>query len=179
MMRPARTIGPARPGAEAFTLIEAVISIGVVGMMLVVALNTAGAARYGQYKMCQRGRGMLLAQELMAEILPQAYVEPVDTAKFGPETAEGAASRAGYDDVDDYHLWSASPPQAKDGTRLTDLTRWKRRVTVQYVWPDALGSTSATDQGIKRIEVEVTHNDIPMATLWAVRSDNVQQADDP
>jgi len=67
-----------------FTLIESVISIAIAGGLLVVALNAAGSAKFGQYKTGQRQRGLMLAQDLMAEVLAQAYAEPVDTATFGP-----------------------------------------------------------------------------------------------
>ena len=155
------------------------ISVVIVGGLLVVALRTAGASRYGQYKTGQRQRGLLLAQELMTEILNQEYVEPVDVARFGPETNEGGINRVIYDDVDDYHGWTASPPQQKNGTVESSLTGWTRTVQVRYVTEDDYSVTSAADTGAKRIEVEVVHNGLPVAQLWAVRTNNDQQVGDP
>ena len=155
------------------------ISVVIVGGLLVVALRTVGASRYGQYKTAQRQRGLLLAQELMAEILNQEYAEPVDVARFGPETNEGRLNRVIYDDVDDYHDWTASPPQQKDGTVESSLSGWTRTVQVRYVTEDNYDVTSATDVGAKRIEVAVSHNGLPAAQLWAVRTNNDQQVGDP
>ena len=178
MTRATRTTRSRPRRGRGFSLVEAVVSIAIVGGMLVVALNTAGAARFGQYKMSQRGRGMLLAQDIMTEILNQAYVEPVDKPTFGPETAEGSRSRAMYDDADDYHLWSASPPQYKDGTARADLKGWERKVWVRWVPANDFKAVAGSDTGMKRIEVEVYHNALLAARLWAVRSDNDQQDDE-
>ena len=61
-----------------FTLVEAAISIVLVSVMLVAALNTVGAAKLGQQKTAARGRAHLLAQELMSEIMRQDYADPQD-----------------------------------------------------------------------------------------------------
>ncbi len=174
-MRRAVALIRRRRAPPSFTLVEAVVCTAVVGGMLVAALNAAGASRYGQYKICQRGRGLHLAQALIAEILPLDYEEPVDAPVFGAEISERGSTRTGYDDVDDYHLWSASPPQNKDGSAAVDQAGWQRRVWVRYVRPDNLGWVVGADMGVKRIEVQLTHNGIPMATLWAIRTRNDQQ----
>ncbi len=167
-----------RHARRGFTLVESVISIGIAGGLLVVALNTAGSAKFGQYKTGQRQRGLLLAQELMAEIMAQQYVEPVDTPSFGPEVNEGSVSRVVYDDVDDYHGWECSPPQRKDGSAMTELQGWTRTVLIQYVREDLYDSITTSDEGAKRIEVVVSHNGLPVAQLWSVRTHNVQQAEE-
>jgi len=161
-----------------FTLVEAMISIVIVGGLLVVALRTAGASRYGRYKMGQRQRGLMLAREMMSEILNQSYAEPVDIPRFGYEMNEGRISRSIYDDVDDYNAWRASPPQNKDGTAISAMSGWTRTVVVRYVREDDYTCQSGTDEGAKRIEVEVSHNGLPVATLWAVRTNNDQLVED-
>jgi type II secretory pathway pseudopilin PulG len=177
VIAPSKTDRPAgRRGG--FSLLEAVVAVGIVGGLLVVALNTVGSARYGQYRISQRGRGLLLAQELMTEILNQAYVEPVDkpSSALGPENSEGSTSRhrTTYDDVDDYNGWVSSPPRLKDGTVMSELIGWERRVHVRWVLPDQFETVSGVETGVKRIEVEVRHNGLLTARLWAVRSDNDQ-----
>ena len=54
---------------RAYTLVEAVISILIGGVMFVAVLNTVGAARVGQQKIGDRQQGSLLAQQLMEEIV--------------------------------------------------------------------------------------------------------------
>jgi hypothetical protein len=146
------------------------MSVLLVGGLLVVALDTVGSATAARQTVGERGLGHLLAQELMTEILHRPYMEPVDVALFGREGAESASVRADYDDVDDYHGWSASPPQERDGTAIPDRTDWTRTVTVDYVNANDLTTGSVTDAGAKRITVAVLFNGVEKASLVAVRT---------
>jgi hypothetical protein len=142
----------------------------IIAGLLVVALNTVGDATVGRENIGDRSRGQLLAQDLMAEILAQAYEEPVDVASFGPEAPETSAARTDYDDVDDYHGWEASPPQKKGATDIPDSTDWRRKVTVEYTDPNNLVAKMMSDTGVKRITVTVEHNDIEVASMVAIRT---------
>ena len=160
------------PAARAFTLAEAVVSTVIVAVMLLAAMNTLGAARIGESKIAQRYRGLHLARDLMAEILRQNYADPDDgVASFGLELKKvGDGSRALWDDVDDYDGWSASPPQLKDGTEMTDLDGWERSVEVEWMSPWNLSLGVGSNQGVKRITVTVEHNGFPVASLVAFRT---------
>lgn len=161
---------PDRYMAPAFSLAETVMSIALVGGLLVVALNTVGNTASGRQKMSDRGRGQLLAQDLMAEILSQDYEEPVDAPTFGRESSETGGSRTNYDDVDDYDAWDSSPPEYRDGTAIGNLNGWRREVVVTWVDPDDLTAVSVTPTGVKRITVEVQRDGVPMAQLVAIGS---------
>jgi len=156
--------------APAFTLVEATVSIFIVGVMVVAALSTVGATRLGEYKLGERCRALPLAQGLLAEVLQQSYEDPNGSAAFGTESGEGTASRTDFDDVDDYHNWSASPPQNQDGTEMSDLSGWLRSVQVGWVNPTNLSQTAGSDQGVKRITVTVKHDGVPVASLTAFRT---------
>lgn len=155
---------------RAFSMVEVAISVVIVGVMTVAALDTVGAAKLGNQKTTSRKSGTLLAQQLMAEILTQGYAEPVDAPVFGRESTEIDGDRTDYDDVDDYDVWSSSPPEYKDGTPIPDLDGWGRHVSV--VWADAtdLLSTSGSETNVKRITVTVTYNGLEVASLTAVRT---------
>ncbi len=90
--------------------IEVVICTLLVGMMLVAAMNAVGAAIRGRVSTGDAARARELAVQLMAEILANDYIEPVDTPTFGRETGEFDGTRARWDDVDDYHHWMQAPP---------------------------------------------------------------------
>ena len=165
---------PQRSNASpAFSLVEAVVSITIVSVMLVAALNSVGAARTGQYKIAERSRGLLLAQDLLAEILQHGYTDPEDGVNsFTLRAAKvGNGSRILWLDVDDFDGWSASPPQRADGTEMSDLQEWERTVEVVWVDPWNLSQTAGENRGIKRITVTVTHNGKPVASLFAFRTD--------
>jgi MSHA pilin protein MshD len=160
---------PLRP---AFTLTEAVVSIAIVGVMLVAALNTVGASQTTRKTMGDRSRGMLLAEDLMSEILQQHYEDPdYALGSFGLAAAEvGDGSRALWEDVDDYDGWSASPPQAKDGTELTGFDGWTRAVSVSWVTRADPAVVSASDTGVKVVVVTVSCDGQEVATLTALRT---------
>ena len=155
-----------------FSMAEVVISIAIVGIMLVAALNTTGAAKSTQQQTSERGRAMLLAEDLMSEILAQDYDDAEDGAgSFGLESGEaGAGSRALWEDVDDYNGWSASPPEKKDGTPLSDFSAWGRSVVVQWVTSGNLTQAVDSDTGIKCIVVTVTRNGREIVSLSALRT---------
>ena len=155
---------------RALSMIEVVVSIAIVGVMMVAALNAVGASRLGQQKTGDRGKGALLARQLMSEILRQHYVEPDDTPGFGRESSESGGDRAAYDDVDDYDAWTASPPENKDGSVIPDLNGWQRSVEVDWVSPDDLNTPIGDDESVKRIIVTVSRDGVPLASLTAVRT---------
>ncbi|MBN2316803.1 MAG: type II secretion system protein [Sedimentisphaerales bacterium] len=160
----------ARSSQTGFTLIETVVSMLIVGTMLVAAMSTVGASRYTQFKTSCDNRGRLLAELLMAEILRQEYQEPDGTATFGRETGETGATRESFDDVDDYHSWSSSPPTNKDGMAISSLDGWQRSVTVVWVDPLNVAQAQSTETNAKRITVTATHDNIPVATLVAIKT---------
>jgi len=144
----------------------------IVGVMLVAALEAVGASQRTQQKVGERRQGMLLAQELMSEILQQHYEDPdLPPGSFGLGSDEvGDGSRQLWEDVDDYDGWSASPPQLKDGTVLSEFTGWGRSVEVHWAQPGNLTVSQAGDTGVKQITVTVTRGDALVATLVAVRT---------
>jgi len=164
--------GPARVTPRGFTLVEAVMSMLIVGLMLVAALNTVGASKIAQARNAEQSLGPMLAEDLMAEILSQNYQEPTDPVQFGREAGEPGGDRSTWDDVDDYDGWDSSPPevlQNKDGTAIPDLSGWGREVKVVFVDP-GLVNTSVSDIGLKRIQVTVTHMGRVVAELWGLRT---------
>ncbi len=158
---------------RAMSLVEVVVATGVVGVMFVAAIGMVGASRKGEFFLDERARGGLLAEGLMGEILQQAYEDPQEPpGGFGLEAADSSAGkRTLFDDVDDYHNWSASPPQAKDGTAIAWATDYKTSVTVDWVKTTDVTAAAGSDSGIKRIVVTVTRADREVARLTAWRTD--------
>ncbi len=163
--------GIVRSGFTGFTMVEVVVASLVVSVLLVAALNTVAAARMGQYKLAERGRGLLLAQALMAEILQQAYADAVaGTSSFGMEAGETVGNRSLFDDVDDYGGWTATPPQNRDGSIIPQSTGYQQAVSVNWVTPANLNVTSATNSGVKRIRVTISREGRTIIVLTAFRT---------
>ena len=163
----------ARMRRRSFSMAEAVVCVALVGVLLVAAVTTAAFSRTIEYRVSTRDRGWLLARELMAEISAQPFADPqTGTATFGIESGEaGTGTRALWDDFDDYSGWQDSPPQAKDGTVMADLTEWKRQVRIERVLGTANLTPSGSETGLRTCVVIVTRNGVVMARLASVRSD--------
>lgn len=159
------------PRGRALTMVEVTISCVVVGVMLVAALQATAMARTGQFRLSTHARGSLLAQDLLTEILPLPYMDPAapnDT--IGPGPGESGATRAKFNDVDDYHGWSESPPRTRSGEELTWAAGYERSVTVAWVRPEPGFPTSNTSTGLKRITVTVRYRGTDVAALSGLRS---------
>ncbi|MBN1513961.1 MAG: type II secretion system protein, partial [Phycisphaerae bacterium] len=117
------------------TLVEVAISTVVVGVMLCAALTTVGSSATARRVIADRTRGAMLADGLVTEIAGRAYREPTTSPiLFGPESGESTGgNRSEFDDVDDFHNWSASPPSRADGTPVPGFTGWTRNAVVDWV----------------------------------------------
>ncbi len=159
---------------RAVHMIEVAVSMVIVSVILLTAMNMVGAAGQSTRSMTDRGTGHLLAEQLMAEIMAQAYEEPdAPPGSFGNEDFEDVTKdRSYYDDVDDYDRWSSKPPVYKDGTTVPGYDGWRRKVEVDWVHPTDADLTVDSNTGIKRILVTVTRAGVKVAELQALRTDS-------
>jgi len=159
-----------RTGRRGMTLIEAVISMLIVSIMMVAALRMVGSSARARQAHASRRRGPALARQLVAEIVTAFYAEPNGTGPLGPDAGESGFGRTGFDDVDDYHGWTASPPTAPDGSAMSHLAGWRRSASVQYVNPNDPDQTVGQDAGLKRVTVTVTDPQGRRSVHTALRS---------
>jgi hypothetical protein len=152
-------------------MIEAVFSILLVSGVFVAALHTLGASTVAQGKFGNRGRGHMLALDLMNEILQCGYADPNETVVFGLESSENAAQRSTFDDVDDYRNYSESPLANRAGVTIAGFTGWTRTVSVEKVAASNLTLISTPETGVKRITVKVARHGVIVASLTAVKAD--------
>lgn len=173
MSRLASHTKPSHVPRPALSMIEVTFSMVLIGGLLLSAMNMVGAAGTTMLSMSDRGTGNLLAEQLMAEILAQAYEDPDELpGSFGMEGFESVTKdRSYFDDVDDYDRWAKSPPQYKDGSSLSYYQNWKRLVTVQWVQPADTSQVAESSSGVKLIQVTVTHDGVIVAQLLATRAD--------
>ena len=164
-------------GARGFSLVEAMVSAGIVGVMLVASVNLLSSAARTRAADNNRRTALFLAQQLMAEVQQQPYKDdsPLNLV-FGPELGESL--RTSFDDVDDYNNYREKPPLDRNGAAMPDFSRWQRQVKVKWVDPDTLGS-AGTDTGLVSIEVRVTDPRGIDTSVWALRSERAVPADPP
>jgi len=161
--------GHTRRTRRGFSMMEAVVCIALIGVALVAGLAwaggqggaTVGASARAQTITQRQAIGTMLAAELMAEIMAQAYAEPEGLTILLTEVNDVAGNRSTYDDVDDYDGWSSKPPKDRGNNALSGYTAWRRSVDVDMVRASNLDGDPLIlgDSGVKRIVVRVYHGD--------------------
>lgn len=149
------------------TLIDATISIVIVGVLVVSALQATGAVARSRVIQQDRAQAMALARTLMSEVTQESYVDPDGGLVLSPEVGE---TRTTYDDVDDYNGLNQSPPRDRNNAILSDFSSWRWQAAVSYMDASLLNVVLGSDTGIKRITVTVTSPTGKLTTLQAIRS---------
>lgn len=155
-------------------MVEVVIASLIAGALLVPALDLLGYVSVAFTKQAVRDKGILLATDLMSEILRQPFEDASGNTGIGPDSGE--SSRSQFDDVDDYHGFTESPPTDGNGTTIDGSEGFTRLVTVEYLnqlsgsittgtsgsnfydsgmSPGLIGSSYATDSNLKVVTIEV------------------------
>jgi MSHA pilin protein MshD len=139
----------------AFTLVEALVAVTIVGMAGSAIMMGVAAALQGADDAVERAIGTGLAEQLMDEIAALAFEDETTATlgvSIGPDSGESSGvSRENYDDLDDYDGLSNRPPldvwgiplgtdDGQGGTRLAAvqipgvaLSQWRRTVEVHFV----------------------------------------------
>lgn len=160
-----------RPQRAGFSLVEAVIATLLVGVLLVAATRAVGASVRSQRIMADRSQAACLADALISEIHQQDYMEPgASSSNIGRESGESSSSRSNWDDVDDYHGLTESPPRDRNGSAIPGLAGWERKVTVRWVSLNDITSVSGLETGVKRIMVSVSRDGRHLATRVMIRT---------
>ena len=140
-----------RHARSGFTLAESVVSMLIVSVMLVAALNMVGSSARARQVQESASRDLALAGDLLAEVLHAGYAELYTASNWGPDSGENTGSREHFDDVDDYDGWSSSPPESKAGETLEGYEGWRRSVRVRYADPTHPDQNRGFDSGLFRL----------------------------
>lgn len=166
----------------AFTLVEAMVAITITGIAASVLLLGVEATLSSGDNAVERLIAEGLAEQLLDEALNQHYMEPGTTATttpLGATTTElSGPGRTLFNDSDDYHNYTAAPPQDlygktlgtgndEGGTRPATLripahvlSQWRQKVEVFFVNDDDLSQnlTSGTSQ-FRALEVTISRQE--------------------
>lgn len=156
-----------RPG---FSLVETAIATVLVGGLFVVAMNMVGASRITQARYADREQALLLAEDLLNEILAQPYEDPDGDIAFGLEVGELLTLRTSFDDTDDYNRATQSPPTDADGKAIPGAERFTREVVVRWVDPQTPTVSRSSETGIKQVTVRVSRGNQTLAELTGLRA---------
>lgn len=152
---------------SAFTLIELLITIVLVGIVLLALIMSFHESLKLMGRQKDLRQSVIFCEDLMNEIRSKAFVDPLATNSFGREEA---AMRCLFDDVDDYDDWSETPPQTVAGTVISNFTGFTRSVIVVNVpatnFNGAAALTNSTD--FKRITVVVSNSQMSVSNVSVV-----------
>lgn len=156
---------------RALSLVESAVSIVLVGVVVVAALNTVGSTKSTEAKVTNGQQGMLAAEELLNEIMQKDYADQTSGANsFGLEVGENSGNRRYFDDVDDYDGLVEDPPKEPDGTDIDSLKNWRQIVDVSWVALNNLETPVGSNQGYKRIEVALYRNGVLVSKVVGIKS---------
>lgn len=162
--------------SRAMTMVEVIISMVLLSMLLAGVLSAVELSARTQHSTAVIITGRTLAADLLEEICDAAYADPVNANEFGPGADEDASDRSTFDDVDDYHNWSESPPAAADGALVTGASAWTRNVSVRWVDPLDPQTSAFGESGAKLITVEAVRAGVIYASVSRVRTRGWDQA---
>ena len=154
--------------AGGFTLLEASLTIIIIGTG-VLAILAAQQAFHRQNDWAQRtNNAMLLANELRELTLPLPLNDPITgTTTVGPEAGETVVTD--YDDVDDFagplvlssrHGTIFDPPINALCQEIADLPGWSQLIEVVNVDPDDISAATGVPLGttdMMRVRVSVRY----------------------
>lgn len=157
---------PSRPPGQCqgVTLIELLATIVIISIALAAVSASVGNTVSRSADPLIQHRTVLLAQAYAEEVLGKRFAESTPLGGVPAATdasvctlgAEGGETRALFDDVDDYHGLSESPPALQSGSALNGYTDYTAAVSVSCAGT-ALGL--ANNHDAKAIDISITAPD--------------------
>ncbi|MEO0531911.1 MAG: hypothetical protein AAF266_15255, partial [Planctomycetota bacterium] len=154
-----------------------VVATSLVAVVLVASLETLGGSMRTMRETTSQVDAHALAERMMAEVLRLPFEDPDgNTDGLGRELDEPPTpvDRLSFDDLDDYADLTVSPPEERDGTAVPGYDGWSQTWRVRYAADEADGTgtipVAASDEGIRRVYVEVVSPSGQSTELYALRS---------
>lgn len=152
-----------------FTLIEALFAAMLLGLVIVAICASSGAFTMANGYGMDLSTAEFLVEEVREMLATVPVVEPTQTLAFGPESGETSAAL--YDDIDDFHNASFSPPVSMDRTVMNEFAGFRQRITVQNVSAVNLDqAVSNHSSDFVRVTVVIEKNNAPLATTSWIRA---------
>ncbi|QYK49234.1 MAG: hypothetical protein KF838_05125 [Phycisphaeraceae bacterium] len=160
------------PTRRGFSLVEAMLALVLASGALLAALSVVGAAARAEAHATTRATGDALVAEVMADVLATNFEQPGLIGSFGRNASESSVtSRSGFNDVDDFHNWTETPPLDYDGSVRDDLVGWQVGIRVERVsLANPNGVVVSYDSRVKRVTVTASYKGKVVASQTAIRT---------
>lgn len=144
--------------------VEVMLATVIMSVLLVAAVRLFANLGRSALHTSDAAAAATLAVEMIEEIRRLPYKDPYAAAQFGPGDGETDSGRVGFDDIDDYHNWSACPPEDRAGQPYSQYPRLTRSVTVRHVEADDFTQPAgASDEGFKEVTITISTSDRTIA----------------
>lgn len=156
-----------------FSQMEIVASTALVGIVMVATMSSIAASRKRVAFELIRLQGQSLANELLTEILALPACDPEDGASttLGLESGDsGGTGRTRWDDVDDYHRLTESPPQTREGADIPGISNWSREAIVERLKSDDWTKINSDYDNVYRVTVSTFRNGERVAIAIGLRN---------
>jgi len=147
---------------SAFTLIEIIVTIVVIGISATALLSVFSSMIRGSADPLIQQQATTIAEAYMEEIMLRAFEDP-QTAESG--VAETGETRPNYDDVQDYNSLGTNQVRDQNNNPIAALSAYGVTVLVEG---DALNTVPAA--AAMRVDVTVTHPAIADILLSGYRT---------
>ena len=147
---------------SAFTLIEIIVTIIVIGISATALLSVFGSMIRGSADPVIQQQATTIAEAYMEEIMLRAFEDP-QIAESG--AAEAGETRPNYDDVQDYNSLGTNQVRDQNNNPVAALSAYGVTVVVAG---DALNTVPAA--AAMRVDVTVTHPAIADILLSGYRT---------
>ncbi|HEX4131338.1 MAG TPA: prepilin-type N-terminal cleavage/methylation domain-containing protein [Pirellulales bacterium] len=180
------TFMKSRQRRTGFTLVEAMVSLAILGIAGSAALLSLSQSVQTIDTNIRSQMALGLAEQLLDEQSGKLYMasgdNPYDTS-LGPSSAEQGLPGRQYNDIDDYNGYKAQPPTDWWGVALTTddgdgstrdpafqmpsgtMSRWHQQVTVCYVGDSALATPISGTSNYRLSTVQILYDDPVKGTM--------------
>lgn len=156
---------------DGVTLIEIMVSLVLVSTVLLVSLTASANLMRNDAENRTASDAQWIVGWMLDEISAAEFRDR-EAPVYGIESDEDAADRTTYDDVDDYHNFTQSPPTFRNGVAMDGFDGWTISVTVTPAIGDATGIVTSNDDSdpLRRIVVNCDAPDGTRASADAIVS---------
>ena len=153
-----------------FSVAEAMMATTLLAIAVVGIAGPLGAASEQSRMGDERGAALILARELMEEIVAKPLCDGGTTCHLGPESGE--SDRSKFDSADDYHLYHDTTTDMKNlsGNTLAFSAGavYTRDVTVEYRTSPSGASAASGDYGLVSVTVTTPHKQT--VQIWRLQT---------
>ena len=156
--------------AGGFTLIEAAIATGIIGIGITALMASVAAGTRVNDSGQKLTQAVFLAQEIREWTLKLPFRDP-DAADAGkPPGSDGTNPQTFVDDLDDLMDVTYTPPRDGAGSSIVDMVGWSQKITLTWRNPNNLAATVAAGASeIINVSVDISYKGQPLLTTsWLV-----------